>query len=391
MKKRILILLLLLLRTLNCVTQEIPAIIQRELNVLKAEANLKLDSCRTNDTLGYWHTAYLGSYLEYPINYKAKADSLNLKLSWQMVYDNTMIERIIQLLDNGYRKDELETLVNKQIMKYNKNSFEKNAVWAMKVDTSKIFKQIKDSLDKHRNKDIHPNPYHNFEVFMYLKLDTTVRFHFVIDSITKAKSENIKNYYLDRYSFDYISLINVCRNINDKRLINPLIDLMGKSIKRIHKLSALLENGNEKPEKKYILENEQLEQNNIIRTVRYALIKMKVDPYYSEYLKSMTYTLEEIKQEKYVDVYSYVELILSQESFRELSKYLHSEAYTDITSEGPVGKAYETACLLIMRYIENEDLHQIVNNPKFNLETDRFKIYEWMQENYGKYKIKRIW
>jgi hypothetical protein len=83
----------------------------------------------------------------------------------------------------------------------------------------------------------------------------------------------------------------------------------------------------------------------------------------------------------------------SQESFCELSKYLLSSAYTIVTGDLDLqGAAYETAFRYIMEYIENEDLWEITGNPDtFDIKEGRFKIYEWMQENYGKYKIKRLW
>jgi hypothetical protein len=92
------------------------------------------------------------------------------------------------------------------------------------------------------------------------------------------------------------------------------------------------------------------------------------------------------------DIEMFAEFLHSQESFRELSKYLLSSAYTMYTSEGPAGVAYGTAFRYIMKYIENEDLWEIIGNPRtFDIKEGRFKIYEWMQENYGKYKIKRLW
>jgi hypothetical protein len=250
------------------------------------------------------------------------------------------------------------------------SSFERMAMSHIKADTSKIFRQVKDSLNKYRDINQHKGLYQYSEVFRYLGMDTTVRFHFLVDSFRKDEKEKVIQMYLTQVHFDMSSLIKVCGYINDERLIKHLIHIM------------------ENPERFKDYDPDYLKQ-----CVIGALVRMKVEPYLSEFLKLNTYSLEEIKEMNHVTYLSiFAELLHSQESFRELSKYLLSSAYTILTSEGPGGVAYGTAFRYIIEYIENEDLWEIIGNPGiFDIKEGRFKIYEWMQENYGKYKIKRLW
>jgi hypothetical protein len=254
---------------------------------------------------------------------------------------------------------------------YTENStFERMAMSHIKADTSKIFLHVKDSLNKHRDITQHEGLYQYSEVFRYLGMDTTVRFHFLVDSFRKTEKEKTIQTYQTQAHFDIGPLIRLCGYINDERLIKPLIRIM------------------ENPEKFKNYDPDLLEQR-----VTNAFIRMKIEPYFSECLKSNTRSLEEIKEKEMApDIAMFAEFLHSQESFCELSKYLLSSAYTMYTSEGPGGVAYETAFQYIMEYIENEDLWEITGNPViFNIKEGRFRIYEWMQENYGKYIIKRLW
>jgi hypothetical protein len=255
---------------------------------------------------------------------------------------------------------------------YIKNQqFESMAMSHIKADTSKIFLQVRDSLDKHRDVTLHEGLYQNSEVFRYLGMDTTARFHFLVDSFRKDEKEKAIQTHLTHAHFDLSTLIDLCGYINDERLINPLLRLL------------------EKPEKFKDYDPEFLQ-----RCVNGAFVQMNIDPYPSEFLESQTLSPEEIKEKKIVPyIVLFAEFLHSQESFRELSKYLLSSAYTIVTGDGDFeGVAYKESFRYIMKYIENEDLWKIIGDPgSFNIEEGRFKIYEWMQENYGKYKIKRLW
>lgn len=249
---------------------------------------------------------------------------------------------------------------------------------------------IQDSLNKHRDREKHPDLYQNFDVFLYMKLDTTVRFHIVKDSLIKAKQESVITDYLTQYQFSISRLIDACGYVNDKRLVEPLINLLNENIKRKDELETLLTGDNTFSEKE-TLNSKKEARELLIYEIKDALIQMKIEPYYSDFFKSKIHSIEELKREKLVDIETFSIILHDQESFLELSKYLHCSAYTNLSSEGPYGTAYVDACREIKKYIKNKELQDILNSPDFDLERDRFKIYDWMQENYGKYEIKRLW
>jgi hypothetical protein len=413
MKKKLLIIILLQISlTIFCYSQSIMTDIQISLKNLKNDITLKLDSCRTNLHVGDWRFDYLKYFLINSLIYnensslhkktweevEKKIDSLNMqfKFNWKMVYDDEMIERIVLLLNNEYRKDELDTLVNRKMALFSQNSgFEQDAMWQMKVDTSKVFLMIKDSLNKHRDREIHPELYQNFDVFLFMNLDTTVRFRIVLDSIIKSKRENVINDFLTQYHFDIQGLIKSCSNLDDEKLVKALINLLNKLSIRTEKLIQMLRENemNEDINERWKVNNEKTNNINIIDAIRTTLVRIKIEPYHSEFLKRYSYSLKEIKEMQFGgNVEIIVNLSQSQEAFLEISKYLHSSAPTMLTGDDELlGKAYSDAYREIKKYIENKELQDIINDPDFDLDRDRFEIYEWMQKNYGNYEIKILW
>ncbi|GHT29627.1 hypothetical protein AGMMS49574_06910 [Bacteroidia bacterium] len=374
MKYKFFSILLLFILTTNSYSQVIPDNIPNEVRIrlgeIKANIELKLDSCRTNIVLGNWHSNLLSKYF---FRFKIpEGDLYQLNLNWKMVYDDMMIERIIQLLNNKYREDELEFLVNRQIYFHNKNfGFEQDVMYKMNVDTTKFFKEVKDSLNRFRDKNMHENLYQNFDVFQYLKIDTTSRFNFLMDSLKYEKVKKIKNELLCQVNFAIERLIDACGYIKDERFVIPLLNIVDNS---------------QKFDKEY--------PDRIKARATRALANMEVEPYYSNLLKSYSFSLEEIQKMHIVDYIDiFTEILHSQESFLELSKYLLYTTPTFVSSEfGPDGNVSFNAYRLITQYIENKDLLEIIGDPStFDLNEGKFKIYDWMQKNYGKYEIKRLW
>jgi hypothetical protein len=313
-----------------------------------------------------------------------------------MVYDEAMIKRMIQLLNNEYQEDEIDRLVNRQMALFSQNSgFERRTMRRMMVDTSKIFIFIQDSLNKYRDKAQHPELYQNFDVFKYMQLDTTARFRYILDNVIKSERENVINDYLTQYHFDIHGIIRSCVLIQDERLVETLVNLLNKLTKRTEELIQMLQerekSGNN--DEKWKLNDAKTNNENIIESIKTTLARLHIEPYYSDYLKSITLPLEEIKAMRfgwYIETLS--EVLQTQEAFLEISKYLHSSAFTTLTGDGELlGKAYVDAYREIKKYIKNRELWKVINKPDFNLEKDRFEIYNWMQKNYGKYEIKRIW
>jgi hypothetical protein len=401
MKKVLFFALLHMFLPIVCFSQNIVSDIQTCFEELKTNIQLKLDSCRTNPDIGDFRYGLLKTKLINFLAYNKKSssygktrhdlekelDALNPQLHWQMIYDDSMIERMIQLLNNKYRKDEFDTLINRRWQRIEKKDWKRIVMYTMKADTLKIFKYIKDSLNVHRNKNIHKDIYQDDEVFQYLRLDTTSRFRFVKDSLMQAEHERVVNDYLNSYHFEIGNLIRTCGYVNDKRFVEPLIDLLNKIKRRAEEITKVLEE-----KESYDLENEKNLNEKIIPVIKNTLVRMKVEPYRTDLLKELTQPLDTVKKQDFTGKPDYLSIFADNPDYLlELSKYLHSDANTMITSEGFDGTAYEDAYITIKKYIKNKSLWDIINQPDFDLEKDRFTIYDWMQKNYGKYEIKRLW
>jgi hypothetical protein len=197
---------------------------------------------------------------------------------------------------------------------------------------------------------------------MYLQLDTTVIFKQAYDCIVKKEKESDRKYYLTNTYYDHTSLAELCGYIGDKRFVQPLEEALGKS---------------DNFRREIVLE---------------ALARMRADPYYSNYIKERTLTTEQIHNNDRLQfsLDDFVYVWGTQEAFLELSKYLLSNKpyriYTGyhVSYKFPVS---DDAFSLIRDYIENESLQTLIKTT----EDDKQAVYEWMQKNYGKYKIRRIW
>jgi hypothetical protein len=137
-------------------------------------------------------------------------------------------------------------------------------------------------------------------------------------------------------------------------------------------------------------------------TVIQALVRMQIEPYYTDYVQYRSKTIKQIKTEHSgFDINDLAYVLRTQESFLELSKYLLSDvAYSWAISDAPVGTevqeiAYSVsseAFDLIHYNIENKEVQKMIGNGYIEDYTPFLKpLYDWMQKNYGKYQIKRIW
>ena len=337
-------------------SQEIPTDIQQTLNELQAQIRLSLDSIRTNPDLVDWSIDGLLSTRFSP-EQRNRIDSLGLKLQLGMVYDEPMRERLIQLLNNEFREGELEILVDRAMARI--TTFDQRAMHAMGIVDTREFRQVQDSLNRHRDREVRERLYQDFEVFRYLQYDTLAVFRQAVDSVRKQERENLRIHFSNQRVRTPM-LAAAAGRIGDERFIEPLRNLFS---------------------------------DLGFPVIRNALVRMKVEPYYSEFMEENTFSMEEIKEMDFVThLDNYVYVLRSQASFRQLSKFLHSDAYVDESSRtGFFGNAFEDALALIRRNIENEDLQQMINDPSFDRERDILRVYEWMQENYGNYIIRRVW
>jgi len=377
--------------------EELPQEIQTHLLSIKKNITKQLDSCRfENESLSIGALSRFFSDGEGIKNKERELALAKLNLEWNMVFDDYMIDRTIQLLNNEYRKEEFDSLVNTELAIINKNrQWERETMFELKIDESRIFRHAMDSLNRHRNMETHPNRYNFEEALYYLGIDTTAYFRLAVDSIIRAaKQENIDN-YLNRFHFDIEGLIQSCGFIGDSRLKEPMFSLLNKYKKRLDFLKKeieLLENKEETEEVREILDSyrdERIEKERIINALYISSVQMRVEPYYTHFFEKWGCPTDD-----YCIVYFYyhpIDLFRNQEIFSITANSLLSTDKVNITGDGDYRLAYEDAYKDIVQYIENDSLWKIINNHGFNLKKDRFKIYDWMKKNYGKYQIKRIW
>ena len=358
-------------------SQEMPAFVQQRLDSL----NNKAQTCLTIYRYGY--SPYspdgdLPNQLRYSFLEEEGIllDSLGLELNIGMIYDNEMRDRLVQLIRNEYSECELDTLVNRYINR-ELSSFERRAMEMCRVDTFSIVVKKTDSLFvlletqntldmfKKRNKIYH------YEAFKSLKLDTTTIFIQTYNKVVYQARERERKEWLTKTYYDYTYLAELCGYIGDERFVKPLIEVL------------------EKPDnfrKEKVLE---------------ALARMRVEPYYSDYVKKRMLTNDQImNEEKWLDfrIEDFVYVLGTQEAFLELSKYLLSNKpnTTEVTDyadhaeyrDFPVS---QDAYFLIQDNIINEDIQKIMGPYREDIDVLFKPIYDWMQKNYGKYKIRRIW
>jgi hypothetical protein len=365
------IFIIVCLTLLNFTNGQIPVSIKQRMETLKKETKIGLDKYRTN-------VEHTRPNLPYRLSFElwkeeSLADSLKLNLHISMIYDDEMRDRLVQLMRNGYREDELDTLVNRLVDGY-PAQYENYAMEACKFDTLPFFKAALDSfyldLKNKSTKNIGYPHMHTYEVFKLLKLDTTEVFQQALEITLKREREREREGYLTSTYYNHSSLARLCGYIGDKRFIPPLIEALDKP--------------------------DNFSQGVVLE----ALARMRVEPYYSEYVKfRMPRTLERIKQDYpgfSIDELVYV--IGTQEAFLELAKYLLSDVPYAVDIADEQDDSYSTsfpiandAFYLVQKNIENEDLQEVIKN-KSPYDTPILKqTYDWMQKNYGKYKIKRIW
>jgi hypothetical protein len=363
--------------------KKLPGFVQQRLDSIKKEVKKSLINYRIwNPNINGYKT--LPYYLRddfFSDDESQLIDSLKLNLSAGMVYDDEMRDRLVQLIRNEYQEWELDSLVNFYI-KESIISNKKEAMKICKFDTLQIFKATLDSFyadlknknpeDSILRKYEYVEKYkYEYDIFKVLQLDTTTIFKQAYNKIVEREREREREYFL-KASYYNIYLVELCGYIGDKRFIEPLTEMLNRA------------------EKDY-------QKGKIIE----ALARMREEPYYTDYIKHRTLTTEQIKDEKWLNfkLDDFVFVLRTQEAFLELSKYLLSNKPNSIIiadsedhTESTIYPASYDAFYLIRDNIENNDLQEMmkgensVSNPKVLKQ-----VHDWMQKNYGKYKIRRIW
>jgi hypothetical protein len=190
MRKIIYVYLWIAVFVLPCYGQQLPEDIQQRLDSLKNRAKMALDNFRIHPGTGELYSGELRYKFSIPIYLFYKSHEYNLNLG--MIYDDEMRDRIVQLMRNEYREDELDTLVSRLIDRY-PIQYENYAMEACKFDTLPFFKTALDSfyleLKNKSTKNIgYPHMY-IYDVFKLLKLDTTEIFKQTYNRIRERERE----------------------------------------------------------------------------------------------------------------------------------------------------------------------------------------------------------
>jgi hypothetical protein len=362
--------------------QNLPDFVQQRLEFFKKEAERSLENFRI------WNVyidgsmilpRLLSSYLPgggFSHQEILLIDSLNLNLSVGMIYDAEMRDRIVQLIRNEFREDELDALVNRQLK--GRIDLEREAMRTCRFDTLDFFIVALDSFlidQRNRNPDDSllvrfehiERIKHTYTIFKLFQLDTTVVFKQAFSNIVERERERARMDYLTHGSFIPVELFELCGYIGDERFVKPLIEALEKF--------------------------DDTHQNQVITE---ALVRMRVEPYFGEYVKSRTRTIEQIKNERpRFNIEEFVYLWGTQEAFLELSKYLLSNVpwQYEASDQGvyPVSSVFGEAFELIQYYIINADLQEMLKDKDHRSVEMRIPLYDWMQKNYGNYEIRRIW
>ena len=110
MKSVVLFILFHLVLSMSCLCQKIPDDIQTTLDKWKVETKIGLDDFRTNRQSRGFHIGLI--QLAFSEEEFRKVELQGLKFSIGDLYDEDMRIRLLQLLKNEYRSDELDTLAN---------------------------------------------------------------------------------------------------------------------------------------------------------------------------------------------------------------------------------------------------------------------------------------
>lgn len=347
---------------------DIPEDIRETLYAIRENARIRLNEFRIGREGRLVYSNRLG--YEFNLEEIQRIDSLGLELHIGMVFDQSMRQRILQLLEGGFEEYELDTLTNRTLNS-NIRRRQYQAFDLCEFDTLETYKIFRDSLTlvfKKERPELSPAAYKH-ETMFHMRLDTTECFKTTFNQLNEDLRQWNRTYLLEgnrptRMSF----LAELAGHLGDSKFIEPLIAALDKP----HKF----------------------QRQDVIN----ALIRMRVEPYFSEYIEKNTFTLEEIKKGSYTDIAVMIDVWRTQEAFLELSKYLYSDVtHSVIMSDRGKHDFHITYAMeartLLQNNLLNEDLHQLLNQLDLNKHQKEIieLIYEWMQNNYGNYEIKRIW
>lgn len=199
-----------------------------------------------------------------------------------------------------------------------------------------------------------------------IKIDTVRTQDEILDSLQKQEYIRIKQEYHDEFSATYYSYAKLASYINDSRYVLPI-------------------------------------KNNFYRDTAFftvCLARMGIEPYYTQELNELKILA---KNKEYWSVKKMVyETIRTQEGFRVLSGMLLTDQSYNPDSEGnDYHFYYIDAAKIIFEVIANKELMELFSEEErikfwypYIAYADKFpkeyalRLYKWMQDNYGNYKIR---
>src|SRR5690554_1160622 len=98
-----------LVYTMQRFEKKIPTNIQHLLDSIQEKTRYELNYKRLNSNVRINNVPMHRLFTDEII---AQAKEANIKLEWGMIYDEEMRNRLLDLMQNRYREDELDTLVN---------------------------------------------------------------------------------------------------------------------------------------------------------------------------------------------------------------------------------------------------------------------------------------
>jgi len=359
-------------------SQPIPLEIQQRLQTIQNDARIALEEFRTSDKHRFLDNFILsGRFTREEI---VLVDSLGLEFTVAMIFDDIMRDRMVQLMRGEFREDELDTLLERD-MNRSIRLFERRALRIPQIDTLPIFVEARnnlyDSLEAQNPLDIVKrwNRVYDLEIFRSLKLDTLSVFKQTFNEIVERERERERERLLASARRINATLVGLAGRIGDERFIEPLIESLDipdrESFPELHE--------------------------GLRRQVVVSLVRMRVEPFYSDFVRKRTLTMEQIMNDERLrfELEDFVNILGTQQAFLELSRFLLSnKPYRIIISEHnsfstPVSRS---AFSIIRRNIRNEDLQEIMRIQGGHTDPYIKRLaYEWMQANYGNYEIRRIW
>lgn len=299
---------------------------EKEINCIKAEQNqIKI---RLDSAL------VDDAILSFPVNIWNCIDSLEyitnnyLNLGVRLLYNQEMQDRILDLLNNKWQEWEIEMMVNRYV-EY-KRSFLNDAKKIQKQDTNKTYSQV-------------------------------------LDSLKKSYAKELENKYRNNFPSDYESFVEVASYISNPHYIEPI--------------------------------KKNLSRNPSFYSI--CLARMGNEPYLTNEMEKLKQYLKEKDYKKVNDIV--FSTIRTQESFKILSEVLLTKETYNPYSEGNYTHPYyrlamETICTLlaneeVRELFSEEDRQKSIFYPMIRFspyftEKHAKRLYDWMQKNYGKYKIR---